>query len=196
MLSHIGVIGKNQNEYINSSSWCKFNITKYIITKTYLDLVERFFYLDELKWPWFLAAILKLPGFLLVSESLPLLVLLHCFGKSWWKTTKKWSVTAPSIDRLYTSRRQQRQWEIWNARWQQTYQVNFHCLRSSEHAHITENNGFYLVSLLPLSITKVSHWLHRTFQRTSMQGSGPNLIALLTVSKQSVLTVAGNSVLT
>ena len=46
---------------------------------------------------------------------------------------------------------------IWNARWQQTYQVNFHCLRSSEHAHITENSGFYLVSLLPPSIPKVSH---------------------------------------
>ena len=35
-----------------------------------------------------------------------------------------------------------------NARWQQTYNVNFHCLRSSEYAHITENNVFYLVSLL------------------------------------------------
>ena len=34
-------------------------------------------------------------------------------------------------------------------KWQQTYQVNFHCLRSSERAHMTENNGFYLVSLLP-----------------------------------------------
>ena len=32
-----------------------------------------------------------------------------------------------------------------NARWQQTYQVNFHCLRISENAHITENNGFYLL---------------------------------------------------
>ena len=27
-------------------------------------------------------------------------------------------------------------------RWQQTYQVNFHCFRSSEHAHNAENNGF------------------------------------------------------
>ena len=34
-----------------------------------------------------------------------------------------------------------------NARWQQTYQGNVHFLRSSEHAHITENNGFYPVSL-------------------------------------------------
>ena len=25
----------------------------------------------------------------------------------------------------------------------QTNQVNFYCLRSSGHAHITENNGFY-----------------------------------------------------
>ncbi len=31
---------------------------------------------------------------------------------------------------------------LWNARWQQTYQVNFHWCRSSEHAHFTENNGF------------------------------------------------------
>ena len=30
---------------------------------------------------------------------------------------------------------------LWNARWQQTYQ-NVHCLHSSHHAHITENNGF------------------------------------------------------
>ena len=44
---------------------------------------------------------------------------------------------------------------LWNARWQQTYQVNFH-LRSSYHAHITENNGFYLVSLLPPSVPKGS----------------------------------------
>ena len=29
-----------------------------------------------------------------------------------------------------------------NARRQQTYRVNFHCLRSSEHAHNSENNGF------------------------------------------------------
>ena len=29
-----------------------------------------------------------------------------------------------------------------NARWLQTYRVNFHCLRSSEHAHNSENNGF------------------------------------------------------
>ena len=28
------------------------------------------------------------------------------------------------------------------ARRQQTYRVNFHCLRSSEHAHNSENNGF------------------------------------------------------
>ena len=44
-----------------------------------------------------------------------------------------------------------------NARWQQTYQVNFHCLHSSEPAHITENNGIYLVSLLPPSVPKVSY---------------------------------------
>ena len=29
-----------------------------------------------------------------------------------------------------------------NTRWQQTYQVSFHCLRSSECAHINKNNGF------------------------------------------------------
>ena len=46
---------------------------------------------------------------------------------------------------------------LWDARWQQTYQVSVHCLRSSEHAHMTENNGFYLVSLLPPSVPKVSH---------------------------------------
>ena len=46
---------------------------------------------------------------------------------------------------------------LWNARWQQTYQVNFHCLRSSEPVHITENNGFYLVSLLPPSVPKVPY---------------------------------------
>ena len=34
---------------------------------------------------------------------------------------------------------------LWNSRWQQTYQVNVHWLHSSEHTHITENNGFYLV---------------------------------------------------
>ena len=35
---------------------------------------------------------------------------------------------------------------------------NFHCVRSSERAHITENNGFYLVSLLtkrPKSLQKL-----------------------------------------
>ncbi len=31
---------------------------------------------------------------------------------------------------------------LWSARWQQTHQVNFHCLHSSEHAHITENKEF------------------------------------------------------
>ena len=46
---------------------------------------------------------------------------------------------------------------LWNARWQQTYQVNCHCLCSSEHARITENNVFYLVSLLPPSVPKVPH---------------------------------------
>ena len=45
-----------------------------------------------------------------------------------------------------------------NTRRQQTYQVNFHC--SSEHAHIIENYGFYLVSLLPPSIPKVPHFLY------------------------------------
>ena len=44
---------------------------------------------------------------------------------------------------------------LWDPRWQQTFQVNFHCLCSSEHAHITENNGFYPVSLLPPSVLKV-----------------------------------------
>ena len=47
--------------------------------------------------------------------------------------------------------------KLWDARWQQTYQVNFHCLRSSEHVDNTENNGFYLVSLLPPSVPKASH---------------------------------------
>ena len=46
---------------------------------------------------------------------------------------------------------------LWDARWQQSYKVNFHCLRSSERAHMTENNEFYLVSLLPPSVQKVSH---------------------------------------
>ena len=32
---------------------------------------------------------------------------------------------------------------LWNARWQQTYQVQPHCFKnSSEHAHNTKNNGF------------------------------------------------------
>ena len=35
-----------------------------------------------------------------------------------------------------------------------TYQVIVHCLRNSEHSHITENNVFYLVSLLPPSAQK------------------------------------------
>ena len=57
---------------------------------------------------------------------------------------------------------------LWNARWQQTYQVKFHCLRSSERAHITENNGFYLVSLLPPSVPKVSHYIFTlTFKRNT-----------------------------
>ena len=34
---------------------------------------------------------------------------------------------------------------------------NGHCLRSSEHAHITRNKGFYLVSLLPPSVPKVPY---------------------------------------
>ena len=29
----------------------------------------------------------------------------------------------------------------------------------SEHAHITENNGYYLVSLLPPIVPKVSHYM-------------------------------------
>ena len=44
--------------------------------------------------------------------------------------------------------------DFWDAWWQQTYQVNFHRLRSSERAHMTENYGFYLVSLLPPSVPK------------------------------------------
>ena len=48
-------------------------------------------------------------------------------------------------------------WRLLNARWQQTNQVNVHCLVSSEHAHITKNNGFYLVSLLPPSVPKVPY---------------------------------------
>ena len=48
---------------------------------------------------------------------------------------------------------------LWDGKWQQTYQVNFHCLRSSERAHMTENNGLYLVSLLPPSVPKVSHFI-------------------------------------
>ena len=44
-----------------------------------------------------------------------------------------------------------------NARWQQTNQVIVHCLGSSEHAHITENNGVYLASLLPPSVLKVPY---------------------------------------
>ncbi len=32
-------------------------------------------------------------------------------------------------------------WRPWNARWQQTYQVKVHCLRSSEHEHNIENIG-------------------------------------------------------
>ena len=48
---------------------------------------------------------------------------------------------------------------LWNARWQQTYQVNVYCYccQSSEPAHITENNGFYLVSLLPPNVLRVSY---------------------------------------
>ena len=46
---------------------------------------------------------------------------------------------------------------LWDARWQQTYQVNCHCLRSFEHGRITKNNWFYLVSLLLPSIPKVTH---------------------------------------
>ena len=46
---------------------------------------------------------------------------------------------------------------LWDARWQQTYQVNFHCLRSSERVHIIENNGIYLVGLLAPSVLKISH---------------------------------------
>ena len=45
-----------------------------------------------------------------------------------------------------------------NARWQQTYWVNFHCLRSSEHAHNSENNGLTRLVYCPLSSQKVSHW--------------------------------------
>ena len=36
--------------------------------------------------------------------------------------------------------KEQHNGRLWDARWQQTYKVNFHCLRSSERAHITENN--------------------------------------------------------
>ena len=44
---------------------------------------------------------------------------------------------------------------LWDARWQKTYQVYFHFLRSSEPAQMSENNGFYLLSLLPPSVPKV-----------------------------------------
>ena len=62
-----------------------------------------------------------------------------------------------SHEALFTSTLEQTNGRLWNARWQQTYQVNFHCWRSSEPAHITENNVFYLVSLLPPSVSKVSY---------------------------------------
>ena len=45
-----------------------------------------------------------------------------------------------------------------NTRWQQIYRVNFHCLRSSEHAHNSENNGFTRYVCCPLSSQKVSHY--------------------------------------
>ena len=56
-----------------------------------------------------------------------------------------------------------------NPRWQQTYRVSFHCLRSSEHAHITENNGFYLVKLLPPSVLKVSHCVKHRGKLVTLQ---------------------------
>ena len=54
---------------------------------------------------------------------------------------------------------------LWNARWQQIYQVNVHCCCSSEHAHITKNNGFYLVSLLPPSVPNAPYWHHPSWQK-------------------------------
>ena len=78
-------------------------------------------------------------------------------GTLLWPKDPKWT-TDEKQETLYKSsciRQTQAPFFIidTNARWQQTYQVNFHCCLSSEH--ITKNNGFYLVSLLPLSVPKV-----------------------------------------
>ena len=62
-----------------------------------------------------------------------------------------------NVETLHNRNTSRPKGRLWNARWQQTYQINIHCLRSSEYAHITENNGFYLVSLLPQSILKVPY---------------------------------------
>ena len=66
------------------------------------------------------------------------------------------------------------QWETLESWWQQTYQVNCNCLRSSEHACITENNEFYLVSLLPPSVPKVPHWISLCHSTEKFQYFNPN----------------------
>ena len=70
---------------------------------------------------------------------------------------------------------------LWDARWQQSYQVNFHCLRSSEYAHITWNNGFYLVSLLPPNVPKVSHIQKYTYWKDRIGSQHNILICFLNI---------------
>ena len=48
--------------------------------------IEALSHLDVLEWPWFLAAVLQFPGLLLLSESLPLFVLLGGLPQSCSKT--------------------------------------------------------------------------------------------------------------
>ena len=48
---------------------------------------------------------------------------------------------------------------------EQTCQINFHCLRSSEYSHITDSSQFYLLCLLPPSVPKVPNGQHHHFMK-------------------------------
>ena len=98
-------------------------------------------------------AIQKLKNTVQKSSVISHFLFFICMSESsqkWIKQRKSSLVFLITVfERLKCNRR------LWNARWQQTYQVNFHFTHMT---HMTENNGFYLVSLLPPRVPKVSHW--------------------------------------
>ncbi len=65
---------------------------------------------------------------------------------------------------------------LWNPRWQQTYQVNVHCLRKYEHANISREQGIYLVSLLPPGVPKSLTLLNEIILSMYLKSFWPKII--------------------